>query len=110
LIFVSLLSAFNCLSTDQIATHFHRLTVPQAVGKGWLRVNHCETQPNQPENAYPDGASNEVLLQHFLILLRQMDAAKNSGVIDKLSRLESFIFRFLCTKNCCFAVPADFLL
>jgi hypothetical protein len=65
LIFFSLLIAFNCLATDQVTAHLTRLTMPPAAGKGCLYVNHREAHPNKSENTHPDGASDEVLLDHF---------------------------------------------
>jgi hypothetical protein len=110
LIFIFFLSAFNALSTDQVTAHLHRLTTPEAVAsKGRLHVSRRETRSNERENTHPDDASKDVLLQHFLTLLRQMDAAKNSNVIDKLSMLERFrLANFLVVQRRCFAVHADF--
>jgi hypothetical protein len=61
--------------------------MPKAVGEGRLHVSRRQTHSNETENAQPDRASDEVRLQHFFTL-RQMDAGKNSDVIDKLSRLK----------------------
>jgi hypothetical protein len=77
LIFISFLRAFNALPTDQVTAHFHRLTMPEAAAcKGRLHISRRHTHSNQRKNTHPDGASNDRMLQHFLTLPCQMDAAK----------------------------------